>query len=122
LWPPQDNTWFSRNMGLTGTFILVFLVIHLRMFFFPHRFGHPEETMAYSVAEAFRNSWYSAFYVFAMVLLGAHLNHGIQSAFQTLGWENEKYNRMIKYSGTVFALVVMVGFASFPIMFYFDFG
>jgi succinate dehydrogenase / fumarate reductase, cytochrome b subunit len=116
----QNSSWFSRNMGLTGTIIFVFLVIHLRTFFIPQRFGNPETSMAYDVAAAFQSNWYAAFYLIAMVLLGAHLNHGIQSSFQTLGFNNKHYRQPIKAVGTVIALIIMVGFASFPIAFYFD--
>jgi succinate dehydrogenase / fumarate reductase cytochrome b subunit len=116
----QNSTWFSRNMGLTGSIIFIFLVIHLREFFFAHRFGGSVEPMSVSVANAFSTSWYSALYIVSMVLLGAHLNHGFQSAFQTLGWNNHKYLKKLKYVGTTFAMVMMIGFASFPVMFYFD--
>jgi succinate dehydrogenase / fumarate reductase cytochrome b subunit len=116
----KNSTWFSRNMGLTGSVILIFLVIHLREFFIPHRFGNPDDTMSVDVAQAFSITWYSTVYIVSMVLLGAHLNHGFQSAFQTIGWNNHKYARTIKYSGTAFALIMMLGFASFPIIFYFD--
>jgi succinate dehydrogenase / fumarate reductase cytochrome b subunit len=116
----QNSTWFSRNMGLTGSIIFIFLIIHLREFFFAHRFGHAAEWMSVSVANAFSSSWYSALYLVAMVLLGAHLNHGFQSAFQTLGWNNHKYMKNMKYAGSTFAIIMMVGFASFPIIFYFD--
>ncbi len=115
-----NSTWFSRNMGLTGSVILVFLVIHLRSFFFPHRVMHAENSMAYDVAVAFQSNWYSALYVVAMVILGAHLNHGFQSAFQTIGTNNQKYRQTLKIAGSVFALIIMIGFASFPVMFYFD--
>src|SRR6185436_12554317 len=89
----HNSSWFSRNMGLTGTIILFFLVVHLRTFFFPHRFGAPETSMAYDVASAFQSHWYASFYLISMVILGAHLNHGIQSAFQTLGLNNLKYRQ-----------------------------
>jgi succinate dehydrogenase / fumarate reductase cytochrome b subunit len=56
-----------------------------------------------------------------MVLLGAHLNHGFQSALQTLGVNNMKYKKPIKAIGTGISLVIMTGFASFPVMFYFNF-
>jgi succinate dehydrogenase / fumarate reductase cytochrome b subunit len=118
--PSENSTWFSRNMGLTGTLILFFLVVHLRTFFFPHRFGHPENSMAYDVAYAFQSNWYAALYLVSMVLLGAHLNHGFQSAFQTLGVNNMKYRSTIKGAGTMVALLFMIGFASFPLIFYFD--
>jgi len=116
----QNSTWFSRNMGLTGSILFVFFVIHLREFFFPHRFGGVTETMAVSVATSFSVAWYAALYLVAMVVLGAHLNHGFQSAFQTVGTNNHKYITTWKKAGTIFALTMMIGFASFPIMFYFD--
>jgi succinate dehydrogenase / fumarate reductase, cytochrome b subunit len=117
-----NSSWFSRNMGLTGSVILVFLVIHLREFFIPHRFLGVKEDMAYSVAFAFTRAWYSSIYIFSMVLLGAHLNHGFASAFQSLGWSNHKYMGLLRSAGTIFALIIMIGFASFPIMFFFDIG
>jgi succinate dehydrogenase / fumarate reductase cytochrome b subunit len=116
----QNSSWFSRNMGLTGSFILFFLIIHLRTFFFPHRFGAPEMTMAQDVANAFQSNWYAGFYLISMLLLGFHLNHGLQSSLQTLGINNKKYNGPIKTAGTVISLILMIGFASFPVMFYFD--
>lgn len=115
-----NSTWFSRNMGLTGAVILFFLVIHLKHFFLVFRFGHIDETMAQYVVRSFQVSWYSALYVFSMMLLGMHLNHGFQSSFQTLGLNNRKFSGNIKYLGTFVALLFMIGFASFPIVFYFD--
>lgn len=115
-----NSTWFSRNMGLTGAVILFFLVVHLRHFFFVFRFGELDVTMGQYVARSFQIPWYSALYVFSMVLLGMHLNHGFQSAFQTLGLNNKKYKTGIKYAGTFVALLFMIGFASFPVILYFD--
>jgi succinate dehydrogenase / fumarate reductase, cytochrome b subunit len=118
--PSKNSTWFSRNMGLTGTVILFFLVIHLRTFFFPHRFGTPETSLAYDVAYAFQSNWYAALYLVSMVLLGAHLNHGFQSAFHTLGISNKKYRTALKTTGTIIAMIIMIGFATFPVVYYFD--
>lgn len=115
-----NSSWFSRNMGLTGSIIFIFLVIHLKKFFIVHRFGHPETTMSQDVALAFQSHLYTILYVVAMILLGAHLNHGFQSAFQTLGWSNKKYSPLLKSTGTAFALLMVVGFASFPIFIHFN--
>jgi succinate dehydrogenase / fumarate reductase cytochrome b subunit len=112
-----NSTWYSRNMGLTGAVIFVFLVIHLKTFFVPYRFGEPSHSMALAVVQAFESAAYSALYIVSMVLLGAHLNHGFQSAFQTLGWNNRKYAMPLKYAGTAFSLLIMVGFATFPLFF-----
>ncbi|MBP6333823.1 MAG: succinate dehydrogenase cytochrome b subunit [Bacteroidia bacterium] len=117
-----NSTWFSRNMGLTGSVVLVFLVVHLKSFFVSHRITHSSDnSMAYDVAIAFQENWYAALYLFAMVILGAHLNHGFQSAFQTIGVNNKYYKKGLKIAGTVFSLLIMIGFGSFPVMFYFDF-
>ena len=116
----KNSTWFSRNMGLTGSVIFVFLVIHMKTFFVPHRIGTPENAMSYDVAYAFQTNWYAALYLVAMVILGMHLNHGFQSAFQTMGWNNNKFSKTVKSAGTIYALIMMIGFASFPIIFYFD--
>ena len=116
----KNSTWYSRNMGLTGSIILFFLIVHLRSFFLPHRFGTPDTSMSYDVAAAFQVPWYAALYLVSMVLLGSHLNHGFQSAFHTLGLNNLKYRKTLRSAGTIFALLIMIGFASFPIVFFFD--
>ena len=106
-------------MGISGSIILFFLVVHLRTFFFPHRFLHPESNMYQDVVTAFQNGWYVVLYVFSVLLLGLHLNHGFQSAFQSLGLNSKYYAPVLKISGTAFALIMALGFASFPIVYYF---
>ncbi|MFM9028117.1 MAG: hypothetical protein ACKOQ6_08975 [Bacteroidota bacterium] len=72
------------------------------------------------VATSFQSPAYALLYVVAMILLSAHLNHGFQSAFQTIGWNNHKYSGVLKTAGTLFSLLILVGFSSFPILFHFD--
>lgn len=116
----QTSSWFSRNMGLTGSIILAFIIFHLSDFFVEYRIiGLGKGTnLALEVKEAFSNWGYSAVYVAAVVILGFHLNHAFQSAFQTLGVNNRKYSPFIKLTGTCFAIIIAGGFASFPILFY----
>jgi succinate dehydrogenase / fumarate reductase, cytochrome b subunit len=57
-------------------------------------------------------------YVVAVIVLGFHLNHAFQSAFQTLGINHQKYTPTIQRIGTLYAIVVAVGFASFPVYFF----
>jgi succinate dehydrogenase / fumarate reductase, cytochrome b subunit len=76
--------------------------------------------LAYDVAYAFQSNWYAALYLVSMVLLGAHLNHGFQSAFHTLGISNKKYRTALKTTGTIIAMIIMIGFATFPVVYYFD--
>lgn len=118
--PGENSSWFSRNMGLTGSIILIFLLVHLNSFFFPHKLPNPISGHAtldlYSDAyQKFSNVPYTLFYVFAMLLLAFHLNHGFQSSFQTLGARHPKYTPFIKGLGTAFAILVPAGFAFIPV-------
>jgi succinate dehydrogenase / fumarate reductase cytochrome b subunit len=124
----KRSSWYSRNMGLTGSIILAFLVLHLQSFWYGYKFGDVAITIDSSgvaikdmytmVLEAFSQSWYSVIYVAAMILLGTHLNHGFQSAFQSMGLRHKKYTPAIMKAGTAFAVLMTLGFISFPIYFY----
>jgi succinate dehydrogenase / fumarate reductase cytochrome b subunit len=119
--PGENSTWFSRNMGLTGSIILIFLLVHLNSFFFPHKLPNPisgeAHTDLYTDAyQKFHNVPYTMFYVFAMLLLSFHLRHGFQSSFQTLGARHPKYTPFIKGLGTGFAILIPLGFALIPLI------
>jgi len=119
------TSWISKNMGLTGSVILFFIVVHLYNFFVPYRVtghvGHGGgETLAYEVTEALTNPIYAGLYLVSVILIGLHVSHGLQSAFQTVGLNNKKYAPVLKGIGNAYAVLITVGFASFPIMFYFN--
>jgi succinate dehydrogenase / fumarate reductase, cytochrome b subunit len=126
--PAPEVTWFSRNMGTSGTIILLFLVLHLKNFYFLFKFGTDlpvvfmdgEEVTNYYllVTEFFKNEWwYSVFYIPCMVLLGFHLNHGFQSAFRTLGVNHVKYTPLLVSISTALSWLFPVGFAAMPLYF-----
>ena len=72
------------------------------------------------VAEAFKQWWYVLLYVISMVALSFHMIHGFSSAFQTLGWNHNKYIPAIKFLGIwVFGVLIPLGFAAMPIYFFF---
>lgn len=58
-------------------------------------------------------------YVLAMIVLGFHLWHGFQSAFQSLGVNTPKLNTAIKFFGKAFAVVVPLLFAIIPLYIHF---
>jgi succinate dehydrogenase / fumarate reductase, cytochrome b subunit len=55
------------------------------------------------------------FYVVANLLLGLHLTHGAWSIFQSLGWNNPRFNAWRTVFARGFAAVVVIGNISFPI-------
>ena len=125
----NSSPWTSRNMGILGTFILIFLVIHLKGFWYEMHWGGiskanydgREVKDLFAVVDmAYSNVWYVAVYVISMAILAFHLWHGFASSFQTLGLNHVKYNPLIKFVGRTFAIVVPVLFALIPIWMFLD--
>lgn len=111
----------SRSMALTGTLILAFVIIHVATFKYKQFGGFKglagEEGLFAHVLGWFSNPWYSAFYILAVGGVSLHLSHGVQSAAQTFGLNHPRYTPLIKKAGIAFALLMFLGFASFPVYF-----
>jgi succinate dehydrogenase / fumarate reductase, cytochrome b subunit len=123
------SPWTSRSMGVLGTLILIFIVIHLKGFWAEmHWGGIPTKTIdgeevkdLYAVVNlAYSIPGYVAVYVISMFVLAFHLWHGFASAFQTLGLNHVKYNGAISFVGRAFAIIVPALFALIPIWMYLD--
>lgn len=113
----------SRSMIYSGLMLLAFIVYHLAHFTVGST--HPEHHALmdaqgrhdiYSmVVLGFQIPWVSGVYIFAMLLLGGHLSHGVSSMFQSLGWHHPRYNPWIKKIGPAYALLIVVGNCALPI-------
>jgi len=55
-------------------------------------------------------------YLGAMALLGLHLLHAIEGLFQTLGFNHESYQPLIRLLAPALALVIVSGFAAIPLL------
>jgi succinate dehydrogenase / fumarate reductase, cytochrome b subunit len=115
----KNSQWTSRNMIVSGSVILIFLVIHLKTFFYPYRVTETIPNLYQEVYRVFQNPYYAGFYVFAMVFLAFHIQHGFSSAFQTLGMRSPKYFPFLKTLGLILSIVICAGFAAQPIYFLF---
>lgn len=123
----KGSKWYSRSMGLLGTLLLFFLIVHLRQFWGPSRFSDLPTTVYDGkeipnqfgeIINVFQSPVVVIFYVLACVSLMYHLLHGFQSAFRTLGVPNGKYISLIKAVGFGFAVIVSLAFAMMPISVY----
>jgi succinate dehydrogenase / fumarate reductase, cytochrome b subunit len=119
----DGSKWYSRSMGILGTLILLFLVLHMSDFWFPNRshqnFMLGEEIDLYAkMRETFSELWVVIVYVLGCLSLGYHLAHGFQSAFRTVGVHNRKYNLMLVSLGLGFSVVITIVFALMPLSFY----
>jgi succinate dehydrogenase / fumarate reductase cytochrome b subunit len=109
----------SRTIIISGIIIGIFLYIHLKTFFFPLRFSTDRVSVYELVMQAFTNPWYVAFYLLALLVLGYHLRHGFQSAFQTLGLRNKTYAPLLDAMAFIVWFLIPLGFATIPIYFFF---
>ena len=119
-----NSTWGSKNMAVLGTLILVFIVIHMKSFWYEMHFGvigldpWGNKDLHTVTVTAFNELWYVLFYILSMVILAIHLKHGVESVFQTLGIKTRRYVSLIHKVAYGFALIVPAAFASIPIYLY----
>ncbi|KAA5536307.1 succinate dehydrogenase cytochrome b subunit [Taibaiella lutea] len=118
----KSSKWYSRSMGLLGTLILLFLVLHLWHFWGPNRYNQittGEEISLYDKMQAtFSELWVVIVYILGCIALAYHLLHGFWSAFQTLGLSTSKYRPIIRGIGYAFSIIVPFIFIMMPIAFY----
>lgn len=118
------SKWYSRSMGLLGTLILMFLLLHLYHFWAPNRYGQAfdaawkEEDLYHKMLLVFSQLWVVVIYVLGCISLAWHLMHGFYSGFQTFGLATHKYKGIIKSVGVAFSVIVPAIFAAMPIYLY----
>lgn len=118
----QKTTFASENMIWTGVFILAFIVYHLLHFTVRAVPGMTLITDAHGainvfamVVSSFQGFFTALIYAVAMVMLFLHLSHGIQSFFQTMGWNNERTLPSFVKAATLVALVLFLGYVAIPL-------
>ena len=102
----------SITAPYTGFLILVFIIVHLSKF----RFVDKAMTDDFIIlSNTFTQVGYVLFYVFGVIVVAFHVSHGFWSGFQTIGLNHPKYMPLIQRFGTLFSVVLGMGFASIPI-------
>lgn len=129
----KTSRWYTRSMGLLGTLLFLFLIMHVSHFWVQSRLGgvgsiqplpeveyngRPYHNMYGKMIEVFRNPVVVILYVLGCVSLAYHLVHGFHSAFRTLGVHNNRYLSMLKSFGIWFAVIVSLAFAMMPVSMY----
>ncbi len=125
----QTSSWFSRQMAIMGSILLIFILIHLKDFWYVMHYGELRpvtyegkeyKDLYYAVYEAFKVLWVVVLYVIGMIGLSFHLVHGFKSAFQTFGLNHVKYNGLINFVGVwLFGILIPIAFAIIPVFIYF---
>jgi succinate dehydrogenase / fumarate reductase, cytochrome b subunit len=117
--PPMATIYASCTMRLSPVILILFIVYHLLHLtggvvgFQPGQFR--DLSVYHNVVAGFSVWYVSLFYIVAMAALCLHLDHGVWSLFQTLGWNNARITSKLKTLSRVVALAVFVGFISVPV-------
>ncbi|MCL4857223.1 MAG: succinate dehydrogenase cytochrome b subunit [Flavobacteriales bacterium] len=117
-----NSSWMSRNMIITGIMVMLFLGLHFYDFWIPEiktKFiegnmsglnANGEVRFYEELVHKFADPIRVGIYVLSFVFLSLHLLHGFQSAFQSVGFNHNKYTPNIKKLGTLYAIAIPVGF------------
>ncbi len=109
------KTLSSVSMIYTGILLIIFVVGHIYLF----KMSPSKENLYATVADAFSGLGFTIFTVIVMIMLGLHLRHGFWSAFQSLGWTNDKYLPLLTRLALVFGVLMALGFLVIPIYMHF---
>ena len=128
--PSENSNWMSRNMLITGIMVMLFLGLHFYDFWLPEiktkfidgdwsglnngEFRYWEE-----LHHKFQDIIRVSIYCVAFIFLGLHLSHGFQSAFQSAGFNHNKYTPIIKKLATLYAIIIPFGFIFIALFHYF---
>ena len=113
----KESTYASRTMRWGGVILLLFIIFHILNL--TTGTVHPnfvEGDVYRNFVVAFQNVPTSIAYMIAMIALALHLRHGVWSMCQTLGVSHPRYIALAHAAAWVFALLILVGNLSFPIM------
>jgi len=126
-------SWASQNMFVIGVIICGFLILHFSQFWYKMMFaellGHheialcdgsianPQDGAAF-IRYYFSQLWVVIAYLVWYVALWFHLTHGIWSAMQTIGWNNQIWLNRWKLIGNIVSTLIFLGFAFVTLFFY----
>lgn len=114
-----EATHSARWMIYTGSFLLLFIVIHLLQFTTGTIGSAGFTASVYTNLDvAFQQVFWVGFYLTAMVILGLHLFHGTWSVFQSLGVDNPDRNRGLRRLAAIVSIGIFLAFVSVPTAFF----
>ena len=112
------KTFSSVSMIYTGILLILFVIYHIKIFkLVDHELLEPDQVknLYKVVVIAFKNPIFTGGTTVLMILLGFHLRHGIWSAFQSIGWANDRYLPLLTRIALVFSILLAIGFVALPI-------
>jgi succinate dehydrogenase / fumarate reductase cytochrome b subunit len=135
VYQPIGSSYASRTMLMSGSIVFVFIIYHLLHYtvqveyinltgknFVTFVDSEKRHDIYKMMVVGFNNGWVSAFYILGIGLLCLHLSHGASSMFQSMGWKNEAYRRVLDKLAVIAAVLIFLGYVSIPIAILCGFG
>lgn len=122
--PGANSRWYSRWMGILGVVLLVFLVLHMWAFWFPYHYAslgidpHGHKDLYAVVRTEFTKLGVVVFYVFSMVAVGFHVQHGFVAGLRSLGLYGPGAAHLTRRFAAWLAWTIAGLFAAMPIYVY----
>lgn len=107
----------SRTMRWTGVIIGLFVIFHLMDLTWGQ--ANPDFVRGDAfdnVIASFERVPVAIIYIVANIALAIHIFHGAWSMFQSLGWNNPRFNLWRRWFAIAFALVIGIGNVSMPLL------
>ncbi len=112
----QVANFASRTMRWTGIIVLLFIVFHLMDLTWGATGAEWSRGDVYFNIDQSLSRWPVAiFYIVANLALGVHLFHGTWSLFQSMGWNNPRFNSWRRGAAVGVATIIVAGNVSFPV-------
>ena len=89
----KNDSWAAKNMFILGIIV-------------------EAENPYYLLMMTFKNWWMVALYIVWFIALFLHLEHGFWSMFQTIGWNNKKWQKRLKVIGIIIAALIVLLFVA----------
>ena len=106
----------SRTMRYSGVIFGLFLIWHLFDLSWTGTGYHFYRGAAYeNVSTSLHRIPVGILYIVANLCLGVHLFHGAWSLFQSMGWNNPRFNTWRRNFAAGFAALIVIGNCSMPI-------
>lgn len=127
---PKKVEWSSQNMLVLGIIVILGMGLHLYNFWakmmlvelVPCAGDHHLATNGvYWIAETFSCPVYTVIYLVWLAALWMHLNHGLWSSMQTLGWSGKIWFNRWRCISCIVSTVIILMFVAVAVAFCFGY-
>lgn len=121
----KTDSWSARNMVVLGIIILGCLCFHLSDFWAKMQLQDfigksAEENPYLLLMQTFKSPVVLGLYIFWFAAIWLHLNHGIWSMFQSVGWTNKIWLKRLKVIGIIVSSIIVLMFVSVAVNAYIE--